>query len=211
MWFASIGVGRVVTVHSLKNLGEANEMRSSIVVALVVSICALNPAWGDVTWMTQLLTEWNFECSAGTSLKTMQSYQVFQNHDRLWNFTCGGTDAKLTNATCEWSAYANDFNTQFLFQCPNDGVIAGMASYHNNYDRRYQFLCCFPTGYIAHACQFTPNVNSLGVFMSYRRPDNWYIRGVGSEWDRASNGYYDRVFSFSLCKLDKLVPSNCSV
>ncbi|CAL1540932.1 unnamed protein product, partial [Lymnaea stagnalis] len=117
--------------------------------------------------MTQLGTEWTFECPPGTSLKMLLSAPVFQNHDRLWNFTCSATDAKIANATCEWSDYANDFNKLFNFQCPDDGIIKGIESTYNGYDRRYKFLCCSTTGYIAHACQFTPNINALGGFMNY--------------------------------------------
>ncbi|CAL1540937.1 unnamed protein product [Lymnaea stagnalis] len=184
-------------------------MKSSIVLTLLISICAVNRVTGDVSWMTELYAEWKFECFNGTTLKTLQSAQVISQHDRQWSFYCGGVDSKVKNVACEWSAYTNDFGLPFNFQCPNDGIITGMASYSNGNDRRYQFLCCFPTGYVAHACQFTPNINALGGFMNYRRPDNWYIRGFSGAWGTSSSGYYDRVFGLNICKLDKLVPSKC--
>lgn len=185
-------------------------MKHSVVLTLLTIIGTLNDVMGDVTWATPLRAEWTFECTNETTLKILQSANIAGYHDRQWNFQCGGSDAKLKGAPCEWSAYVNDYNQLFNFQCPNDGVITGLASYYYSSDRRYQFLCCFPTGYIAHACQFTPNINSLGGFLNYRRPDHWYIRGFSSYFGTGSNGYYDRSFGFNICKLDKLVASNCS-
>ncbi|CAL1540935.1 unnamed protein product [Lymnaea stagnalis] len=179
--------------------------------SLLVIVCTLTTVTCDVEWTTPARSEWSFECPNGRSLKLLQSARDVANNDRLWTFGCGGNDSKITNVTCEWSAYANDFGQTFNYQCPNDGVITGMASYYAGTDRRYQFLCCFPTGYIAHACVFTPNINALGEFMNYRRPDYWYIRGYSSSESlyHQQFGMYDRMFTLNICKLDKLVPSKC--
>ncbi|CAL1540936.1 unnamed protein product [Lymnaea stagnalis] len=180
---------------------------SSLVSSLLVIVFTVATVTCDVAWMTPLSTSWAFECPNGSGLKILQSASIYATNDRQWSFTCGDDDAALTNLTCEWSPYVNDYYWMFNFQCPNEGVVTGMASDHNGYDRRHTFLCCFPTGYIAHACVFTPNINALGGFMNYRRPDNWYIRGFSSEFSQLPNGYHDRVFILNICKLDKLTSS----
>ena len=46
--------------------------------------------------------------------------------------------------------YVNDWDEVIAFQCPQNGYITGIDSYHDNghEDRRFKFRCCELTGNI---------------------------------------------------------------
>ena len=48
--------------------------------------------------------------------------------DRRWKFTCGKLPAPMFGLSdCGWSGYANNYDKNLKFECPNDGVITGLV------------------------------------------------------------------------------------
>ncbi|CAL1540939.1 unnamed protein product [Lymnaea stagnalis] len=171
--------------------------RLSTLLAILSTLVAVSTG---VIWMTNLNEEWTFECPKGRTIRSLMS--SYEGNDRVWNFTCDLTDPKLNISVCDWSGYINDYNAQFRYQCPSDGIITGMSSHFEVgvLDRRYQFLCCYPGAYATHACQYTPALNIQGQLLSYRLLESWYIRGVNTEYSSS-----DRLLSLNICRLDKYV------
>jgi len=88
------------------------------------------------------------ECP-GSESAIIGFYSVHDNHyeDRIWNYRCGILDLnKYVMTDCDWSYLfdTNDVDERFSYLCPNNGVIAGVKSYHyDKYeDRVFSYKCC---------------------------------------------------------------------
>ncbi|XP_059156038.1 dermatopontin-like [Physella acuta] len=154
-------------------------------------------------WMTEFDQHFKIECPAQQFVKTLESIHDNGKEDRVWNFGCHILPHSAHVSGCEWSGYKNNYDELLEFQCPNDGVITGVESIHDNHfeDRKWSFKCCNPIGYVTHACEFTPYVNQYDQMLTYRVPDGMVLRGVNSVH---SNHNEDRIFKFDICKLDHL-------
>ncbi|XP_059156033.1 dermatopontin-like isoform X1 [Physella acuta] len=154
-------------------------------------------------WMTEYDQHFKIECPAGQTIKTLESIHDNGKEDRVWNFGCATPPHGAILSACEWSGYKNSYDQLLEFQCPNDGIITGVESIHDNghEDRMWGFQCCNPDGHVSHACEYTPYVNQYDQMLTYRVPDGMVLRGVTSVHD---NGHEDRIFKFDICKLDPL-------
>ena len=55
-----------------------------------------------------------------------------------------GPKTGIVTTGCFWTGYVNVMDGEMDYICPNNGIIAGMYSYHNNNteDRQFKFYCC---------------------------------------------------------------------
>ncbi|XP_055892566.1 hemagglutinin/amebocyte aggregation factor-like [Biomphalaria glabrata] len=152
-------------------------------------------------WMTQYDQHFQFFCPPGQTIKALDSIHDNHHEDRVWNFTCIVPPHGATLSKCEWSGYINDFDQPVDYNCPNDGIICGIESVHDNHheDRKWSYYCCFPEGFVTHACEDTPYENTYDHVLNYRVPDDFVLRGVQSVHD---NRHEDRIFKFDICRLD---------
>merc|ERR1711934_131313 len=159
-----------------------------------------------VPWDTDYDQNFDFLCKSGQYIKSIESVHDNGKEDRIFHFGCAElsesfAEDQLTN--CEWSPYVNDFDALFEYQCPNDKIITGVSSYHDNgkEDRRYKFNCCQPGTLVTYHCQYTNYVNSYDHILSYRVPDGMVMKGVNSVHD---NGKEGRIFKIDICMLGSL-------
>ncbi|XP_005099814.2 hemagglutinin/amebocyte aggregation factor [Aplysia californica] len=145
---------------------------------------------------------------AGFGSVSILSVHDNNKEDRVFDFTCIPLillyfPETFVELTCEWSNYVNDFDQLIEYQCPNDNVVAGISSYHDNHpeDRRFKFYCCRPNDLVTHGCEYTGYVNSYDQLLNYTVPDGWVLRGMTSVHDNSKN---DRIFQFDVCRLDRL-------
>lgn len=101
--------------------------------------------------------------------------------------------------SCSWSGYVNTWDALVDYTCPDNEVMAGVRSTHNNgtEDRRYSFNCCRATAngtdLVKSFSVFSGDVNSKDQLVNYTCPTPLVYTGVKSSHD---NGSEDRAFSF---------------
>ncbi|CAL1547710.1 unnamed protein product [Lymnaea stagnalis] len=166
-------------------------------------LCYLAVSSRGQSWMTAFDAHFQFACPAGQSLKHLDSVHDNHHEDRVWNFSCSVPPHGVSLSECEWSGYQNNFDELLEFQCPNESVITGIESIHDNRyeDRKWSFQCCNPEGFVTHGCVYTQYVNTYDNMLTYRVPDDYVLRGVDSVHD---NRHEDRIFRFDICKLDPI-------
>eukprot|EP01083_Nonionella_stella_P031052 85059_1 len=74
-----------------------------------------------------------------------KSYHDNDYEDRRWTFTCGLLDNEEYDlVNCGWTGNLNEYDGELDFHCPNNGVIRGIHSWHNDVreDRIWRIDCC---------------------------------------------------------------------
>ncbi|CAL1547711.1 unnamed protein product [Lymnaea stagnalis] len=152
------------------------------------------------TWMTALDTYFQIACPTGQTIKHLESVHDNTHEDRVWNISCARLPNWVDLTECEWSGYQNNYDETVIFQCPDDDVITGIESIHDNSkeDRMWSFQCCNPQDYVTHSCLYTPFMNTYDNLLNYRVPVDYVLRGVESINDES---HRDRIFKFEICKL----------
>ncbi|BFZ22658.1 hypothetical protein BsWGS_25697 [Bradybaena similaris] len=119
--------------------------------------------------------------------------------DRRWEFQCKAAGGETSG--CYWTAYLNEFDRPLQYSCPNDEVMNGMMSYHDNRyeDRRFMLQCCRVANIVPKNCFYTWWVNDWDGPMNFNVPWGMAIKGVYSEHD---NSKEDRRWQFYLCDVD---------
>ncbi|XP_071160609.1 hemagglutinin/amebocyte aggregation factor-like isoform X1 [Mytilus edulis] len=148
-------------------------------------------------WMNAMDKELNFKCPAGCAVYEINSKHDNFFEDRVFEILCRPTGK--SSSGCQWTDYVNSFEQSFEFQCPNQSVMSGMESIHDNTaeDRRWKFYCCaFEAGTLSE-CQKLPKTH-LDYAWSLYAPANFVFRGVASSHD---NNYQDRDYTFEICRL----------
>lgn len=91
--------------------------------------------------------EFTYTCPGDKVICGEFSYHNNHNEDRRYSFSC--CDVKLNGEnlakkSCSWSGQVNDYDLLLNYTCPNNAVMAGHFSHHDNIkeDRVYQFYCC---------------------------------------------------------------------
>ena len=87
--------------------------------------------------------KWTLECPSNSAITYLRSEHHNYFEDRIYTMQCKRLkDSSMTN--CAWSGTRNGYDAEFWYQCPNNGVITGISSWHHNYyeDRQYNFKCC---------------------------------------------------------------------
>ncbi|XP_050964382.1 hemagglutinin/amebocyte aggregation factor-like [Labeo rohita] len=139
----------------------------------------------------------SFKCLAGQSISSIRSEHSNYHEDRHWDLSCKRTNKP--NAECHQSAYVNDFDKAFTFECPENYAIAGMSSYHSNYheDRRWQFYCCKVVCASGdRACQWTTYVNTFDEYFHWNVPPHSVLVGAESYHQ---NYQEDRRWRYKYC------------
>ncbi|XP_041376982.1 dermatopontin-like [Gigantopelta aegis] len=163
-------------------------------VCLSVFLCVTGVAF---SWENNWDGPFEFMCPHGQSIRRITSNHNNRAEDRQWRFECSNTGAV---ASCVWSGYVNDFDQPLLFQCPNNGVITGISSYHNNNaeDRRFKFHCCSISGRSLTNCRFSLSYsNTFDGYLNFYVPNNQVLKGAFSYH---SNGAEDRRWKFEVCQ-----------
>ncbi|XP_067663438.1 uncharacterized protein [Haliotis asinina] len=120
-----------------------------------------------------------FQCPPGKSIASWESYHNNHHEDRRHRFTCQTTPEL---GECQWSGYVNDFDQPVSYQCPNNGVISGVNSFHNNHheDRRFKFYCCSVRDRHLVRCSRTDYLNWWDRKLNFRVPAAHFLTGVYS-------------------------------
>ena len=86
---------------------------------------------------------WTLECPSNSVITYLRSEHDDDYEDRKYTMRCNGLFGAMTYF-CTWSSYVNSYDAEFWYECPNNKVMAGIRSSHNNdyEDRIYSFKCC---------------------------------------------------------------------
>lgn len=179
-----------------------------MLLPLTFLLCGL--AVGTLGWLNKFDQPVFFQCPANQFLSHISSAHDNHYEDRVWDMSCSplpplgkGWDSTVRN--CRWTNYVNELDQPLTFQCPNEGFITGMASFHDDKteDRRFKFQCCDApgAGVVAHSCYFTSWANDWDGTLNFDVPRGKILRGVISYH---SNAKEDRRFKFEICDLDFL-------
>ena len=82
-------------------------------------------------------------CTSGNYIRRIQSTHDNGREDRLWEVSCGSFSSDWApHQSCSWEGYANYWDDFLLFNCPNNGLVSGIWSHHDNNreDRRSVLL-----------------------------------------------------------------------
>ncbi|KAK3096501.1 hypothetical protein FSP39_000787, partial [Pinctada imbricata] len=124
----------------------------------------------------------DFKCPRHQFLSHIWSIHNNHNEDRVFDLGCRQIPIGQPD-DCHETGWANGFDGPLTFQCPNAGVITGIASEHNNYneDRRFKFQCCqSKAGTCISNCRYTGYVNSYDGEFNYNVKSGYVLRGVNS-------------------------------
>jgi len=101
-----------------------------------------------------------------------------------------------SSAEIEW---ANDYDGQLFFECPEGETISHLISMHDNdkEDRRWGFECTPLSNFAFDSCSWTGYVNNFDETFVYECTTGaGVITGMESEHD---NGKEDRRWSYKCC------------
>ncbi|XP_062398080.1 hemagglutinin/amebocyte aggregation factor-like [Sardina pilchardus] len=141
----------------------------------------------------------HFKCPSHESISRIRSRHHNRHEDRQFAFNCKKTFQY--NPICSGGYWVNNFDQSFAHICPNDGVIAGISSYHDNHheDRRFAFKCCKSQFYQKlKGCYWTGYVNSFDKYIDWQPSHGYYLAGVSSYHD---DHHEDRRFKFYVCNM----------
>ena len=88
--------------------------------------------------------EWERGCGGNSALSQAISHHDNGKEDRQWVFRCTPLPQFYRITDCEWTGYMNEWDGIMNYDCPNDGLLRTIQSYHDNSkeDRRFRFECC---------------------------------------------------------------------
>ncbi|XP_021379237.1 uncharacterized protein LOC110466804 [Mizuhopecten yessoensis] len=142
-----------------------------------------------------------FSCPEATTLRHLSSVHDNHHEDRVWTIGCYPAVARVQN--CQWTGYVNEFDRPFVFECPGEGFINGIRSFHSNRheDRKWAFQCCEMQDLFKRNCRNTGFVNSYDGGLSYTTAHAYQnFHGWTSIHD---NHHEDRLFSFQVCNYEE--------
>ncbi|KAK3737721.1 hypothetical protein RRG08_017295 [Elysia crispata] len=88
-----------------------------------------------------------FACHNGQVMRSIHSVHSNSAEDRRWRFTCGSAPSGASPTQgCHWTGYTNAWDEPVSFMCPEDHVIVGIQSYHDNH--RYRTFSCGLSQYL---------------------------------------------------------------
>ncbi|XP_066563555.1 hemagglutinin/amebocyte aggregation factor-like isoform X2 [Amia ocellicauda] len=150
----------------------------------------------DLRWQNNYDQPLHFQCPTYQSISYIHSIHHNHHEDRLWDFRCKSTFDNLPD--CSWSVYVNNFDQEFTYICPYNGVISGMNSFHENRheDRRWQFQCCRVSNVCNFDCFWTPYINYFDEDINWNVPSQNYLVGAESYHH---NKHEDRRWKYLYC------------
>ncbi|KAJ8269310.1 hypothetical protein COCON_G00119170 [Conger conger] len=164
-------------------------------IYFVVFLIAGIQVTGNEAWKNSYDAPLNFKCPTGHSISEITSQHHNGYEDRRWDLRCKRSPA---STSCFWTGYVNGFDHPFHFSCPDNHIISGMSSYHQNRqeDRRWKFYCCRVNNYYNHYCYWTPYVNTFDERFTWYVPHHNNLVGVGSYHNNRAE---DRRWRFRYC------------
>ncbi|XP_076462853.1 hemagglutinin/amebocyte aggregation factor-like [Babylonia areolata] len=156
-------------------------------------------------WVNRYDERFDFACPKGQFLRHIASQHRDDKEDRIFALSCTKIPNGMHSARgckCSWTDYVNTFDEAQAYQCPGEGYLAGMGSYHHNSyeDRRFRFYCCTEPNTIVHNCTYSGWTNSFDAAVYYLVPDGKILRGMVSYHD---NSKEDRRFQFEVCDMSR--------
>ncbi|CAH3023771.1 unnamed protein product, partial [Porites evermanni] len=114
----------------------------------------------------------------GKSISRIQSLHRDCIEDRIWSFSCRSNAAAQR---CAWTPTLNTYDDVLDYNCPHDGFITGIYSWHHNHyeDRRFQFRCCHSHYYRRTNCHYT-HFTTMDHPFNYLVPYGYYLAGAYS-------------------------------
>ncbi|KAK7088510.1 dermatopontin-like [Littorina saxatilis] len=175
-------------------------MASTAFLLLVVLAMFFAPVYAS--WLNNYDKDVKFSCPSGQVLSYVASTHHNSYEDRRFDLRCRSPPVSGTLKQCFWTQYVNAFDEPVVYQCPHDGFLAGMRSYHSNdyEDRRYSFYCCRLPGYVTYECSYTGFVNQKDQTFYYSAPNGRVLKGMVSFHDDKTE---DRSFQFDTCLIKK--------
>ncbi|PVD30655.1 hypothetical protein C0Q70_09928 [Pomacea canaliculata] len=83
-------------------------------------------------WVNQYDDPFSWSCPAGQFISSITSIHNDHYEDRLLQFHLFITSCSGSVTNCQWSDYVNEFDEPLNYQCPGQGFIVGIGSYHNS-------------------------------------------------------------------------------
>jgi len=158
-------------------------------------------SWGVAGRWSGYVNDWDgkftFQCPEGQYIAGVASKHANHSEDRKFNFYCSDHLPTSVNKN-KFTGYANDWDEEFRFQCPEGQYIAGVKSIHANHseDRRFDFYCAsYRPSPTPESGRWTDYVNDWDEPVLFTCEPGYYIAGIGSVH---ANHSEDRRFSF-LC------------
>lgn len=113
-------------------------MTQPVVVSVLVFIALCQ---ATLAWINPHDNRVIFQCPKGEHISRIKSQHQNYYEDRQWDFEC---TKGYVGGECKWQDYANNFDKDLDWQCPDNGLVTGFDSYHSNHheDRRWKFRCC---------------------------------------------------------------------
>ena len=98
----------------------------------------------------------------GEALSHVKSKYAGKRRDRYWKWSCTKV-LTIPTTNCSWTGYLNNWDKPLLHHCPEDFVMSGISSLHQNNkeDRRWKVKCCRAEGYQTESCSLTPYINEF--------------------------------------------------
>jgi len=96
-------------------------------------------------WWNGWINGWdgnmNWQANGHTFVSGLRSVHDNGREDRLFSPLL--TNIGSTQAHKHWSGWVNNMDAYYLYDCPNNYVLSGFISYHQNHyeDRRWRFQC----------------------------------------------------------------------
>ena len=87
-------------------------------------------------------SHWKKQCSGYRALKFIQSHHSNNKEDRQFYFKCRAVNPKYQLWNCGWTGYVNNWDSTINYNCPHNGILRGVESYHHNHyeDRRWRHV-----------------------------------------------------------------------
>lgn len=76
---------------------------------------------------------WERGCGGNTAISKAVSNHDNGREDRRWQFRCTPLPSNYILASCAWTgSYVNEWDAPMNYECPGNGVIRTIKSYHDN-------------------------------------------------------------------------------
>jgi len=141
-----------------------------------------------------------FEAGANRMITGMHSVHNNWHNDRRFGFYTKAAKGFYCNPE-GWTSYVNEFDKKFTFECPNDKLISGIYSVHDNYydDRRFKFQCCRLSMQVAtRADAWSGYKNAMDKGLDFQCDQSRALKGVSSQH---ANWHNDRQFAFRCSRI----------
>ena len=145
-----------------------------------------------------------FEYSCGGNFKVLnliESRHSNVGEDRQYRFTCRDVNKWGKFSSCFWTDYLEDYDKPFIYTCPKNQVMTGVASKYNNthFDRVFKFQCCLKGNFKTKSCQSTRYLNELEESFSFGVGENRVFIGFHSYHDDTTEWVCAKSLNAAAC------------